>query len=89
MKNSNLQSKLLAMKVSQKPVEPLSRTSVFDTIKKPPSVAMEKIKSTTAAALDRMVLLQQRYRQHQETMKADSDRSRRTSTTSSMAGDMV
>lgn len=43
-----------------KPVEPLTRSSVFDSIRKPPSVTMEKIKNTTAAALDRMVLLQQR-----------------------------
>lgn len=56
----------------QAPVEPALRTSVFDSIKRPPSVAMEKIKSSTAAALDRMVQLQQRYRQHQETMRDDA-----------------
>jgi hypothetical protein len=43
---------------------------------------MEKIQSSTAQALDRMTLLQQRYRQHQETMRSDSDRSRRTSVVS-------
>jgi hypothetical protein len=56
-----------------------SKHSVFDSIKKPPSINMEKIQCTTAQALDRMTLLQQRYRQHQETMRSDSDRSRRTS----------
>lgn len=30
-----------------------------------------------------------RYRQHQEAMRNDSDKSRRTSTTSSLAGDQV
>uniref|UniRef100_A0A336LKL8 CSON011442 protein n=1 Tax=Culicoides sonorensis TaxID=179676 RepID=A0A336LKL8_CULSO len=70
------------------PVEPLKRTSVFDSIKKPPSVTMEKIKSNTAAALDRMVLLQKRYRQHQETMKNEVNaKTRRTSTTNSFADD--
>lgn len=44
---------------------------------------MEKIKSQTSATLDRMTNLQNRYRQHQETMRSDgSDRSRRTSTAS-------
>lgn len=59
-----------------------SSTSIFDAIRKPPSVAMEKIKSQTSATLDRMTNLQNRYRQHQETMRSDSDRSRRTSTAS-------
>lgn len=69
--------------------QPQVRSSPFDSIKRPPSVTMEKIKATTAAALDRMSLLQQRYRQHQETMKSDSERSRRTSTTSSLTGEQV
>jgi hypothetical protein len=60
-----------------------SKRNVFDAIKKPPSVAMEKIKNSTAATLDRMAILQQRYRQHKETMTSDSsDKSRRTSTAS-------
>lgn len=61
-------------------------TNVFDAIKKPPSVAMEKIQSSTAATLDRMAVLQQRYRQHKEAMNSDnsSDKSRRTSTTSTL-----
>lgn len=79
-------SKLFSVPTSR----PLSRqtqssssTSIFDTIRKPPSVAMEKIKSQTSATLDRMTNLQNRYRQHQETMRSDgSDRSRRTSTAS-------
>lgn len=77
---------------SHQPVEPAVRTSVFDSIKRPPSVAMEKIKSSTAAALDRMVQLQQRYRQHQETMRDDashrssiSDRNTGTSLNGSMS----
>ncbi|XP_023166274.2 uncharacterized protein LOC111596335 isoform X2 [Drosophila hydei] len=37
--------------------------SVFDTISRPPSVQLEKIKSKANATLDRMALLQQRYRQ--------------------------
>ncbi|XP_053961482.1 E3 ubiquitin-protein ligase lubel isoform X2 [Anastrepha ludens] len=45
--------------------------SVFDSIQRPPSVTLEKIKSKASATLDRMTLLQQRYRQH----KADSQRS--------------
>lgn len=45
---------------------------------------MSKIKNQTNATLDRMAILQQRYRQHQEIMKSGtgSDQSRRTSTTS-------
>lgn len=61
------------------------KANVFDAIKKPPSVAMEKIQSSTAATLDRMAILQQRYRQHKEAMNSDSsDKSRRTSTTSTI-----
>lgn len=46
---------------------------------------MEKIQSSTAATLDRMAVLQQRYRQHKEAMNSDSsDKSRRTSTTSTI-----
>jgi hypothetical protein len=47
---------------------------------------MEKIQTSTAVALDRMAVLQQRYRQHKETMNSDnsSDKSRRTSTTSTI-----
>ncbi|XP_068140616.1 E3 ubiquitin-protein ligase lubel isoform X2 [Drosophila tropicalis] len=37
--------------------------SVFDTIQRPPSVQLEKIKSKANATLDRMAILQQRYRQ--------------------------
>lgn len=70
-------------------MEQHSQGSVFDSIKRPPSIAMEKIKATTAAALDRMSLLQQRYRQHQEAMRSDSEKSRRTSTTSSLTGEQV
>lgn len=75
----------------EKPLTPVSlkedsKGSIFDAIKKPPSVAMEKIKNSTAATLDRMAMLQARYRQHRETMNPDnsSDKSRRTSTTSTV-----
>ncbi|XP_015020574.2 E3 ubiquitin-protein ligase lubel isoform X7 [Drosophila mojavensis] len=37
--------------------------SVFDSISRPPSVQLEKIKSKANATLDRMAQLQQRYRQ--------------------------
>jgi len=37
--------------------------SVFDTIQRPPSVQLEKIKTKANATLDRMAILQQRYRQ--------------------------
>jgi hypothetical protein len=62
------------------------KENVFDAIKKPPSLAMEKIKCSTAATLDRMSVLQARYRQHKETMNSDnsSDKSRRTSTASTV-----
>lgn len=61
------------------------KANIFDAIRKPPSVAMEKIQSSTAATLDRMAVLQQRYRQHKEAMNSDSsDKSRRTSTTSTI-----
>uniref|UniRef100_A0A182W7Q0 Uncharacterized protein n=1 Tax=Anopheles minimus TaxID=112268 RepID=A0A182W7Q0_9DIPT len=68
-----------------------SSNSSLDTVsKRSPSVGpsrsvsstMEKIQNNTAATLDRMTLLQQRYRQHQEAMKSDGDRSRRASLTS-------
>ncbi|XP_037912727.1 E3 ubiquitin-protein ligase lubel isoform X2 [Hermetia illucens] len=45
------------------------RSTAFDSIQRPPSIALEKIKSKAHATLDRMALLQQRYRQHQENMR--------------------
>lgn len=62
------------------------KENVFDAIKKPPSLVMEKIKNSTAATLDRMAVLQARYRQHKDTMNSDnsSDKSRRTSTASTI-----
>lgn len=45
--------------------------SVFDNIQRPPSVALEKIKSKANATLDRMQLLQQRYRQQKEQMERE------------------
>ncbi|XP_036226342.2 E3 ubiquitin-protein ligase lubel isoform X3 [Bactrocera oleae] len=48
--------------------------SVFDSIQRPPSVTLEKIKSKASATLDRMTLLQQRYRQHkEESLKGNTD----------------
>ncbi|XP_059617781.1 E3 ubiquitin-protein ligase lubel-like [Phlebotomus argentipes] len=66
----------------QTPTSVTSSGSAFDSIKKQPSVEMGKIQSHKSATLDRMTLLQQRYRQHQEAMKSGSDSSRRPSTTS-------
>jgi hypothetical protein len=63
---------------SNKTKELDSKHSIFDAIKKPPSVTMEKIQSATAATLDRMTLLQQRYRQHKEAMAMNSDSSERS-----------
>lgn len=62
------------------------KENVFDAIKKPPSLVMERIKNSTAATLDRMAILQARYRQHKETMGSEnsSDKSRRTSTASTI-----
>ncbi|XP_036321321.1 E3 ubiquitin-protein ligase lubel [Rhagoletis pomonella] len=49
--------------------------SVFDSIQRPPSVTLEKIKNKASATLDRMTLLQQRYRQHkEESLKGNSER---------------
>lgn len=64
----------------------LAKENIFDAIKKPQSLAMEKIKNSTAATLDRMAVLQARYRQHKEAMGSDnsSDKSRRTSTASTI-----
>ena len=72
----------------QAPITPKDehKGNIFDAIKKPPSVAMEKIKNSTAATLDRMAMLQARYRQYKETMNSDnsSEKSRRTSTASTI-----
>ncbi len=54
----------------------------FDAVPKPNSVTMERIKSQTSATLDRMALLQERYRQHQEIMKSGGESSRRSSNAS-------
>ncbi|XP_061402063.1 E3 ubiquitin-protein ligase lubel [Musca vetustissima] len=45
--------------------------SVFDNIQRPPSVVLEKIKNKANATLDRMQMLQQRYRQQKEQMERD------------------
>lgn len=50
---------------------------------------MEKIKTQTSATLDRMSILQQRYRQHQEIMKSGLDLSRRTSNASLVDADAM
>ncbi|XP_017857228.1 PREDICTED: uncharacterized protein LOC108609951 isoform X1 [Drosophila arizonae] len=46
--------------------------SVFDSISRPPSVQLEKIKSKANATLDRMAQLQQRYRQQKAQHEAGS-----------------
>ncbi|XP_055908751.1 E3 ubiquitin-protein ligase lubel isoform X2 [Eupeodes corollae] len=51
--------------VSSRSTTPNSK-SVFDQIQKPPSITLEKIKTKASATLDRMALLQQRYRQHKQ-----------------------
>ncbi|KAL5281668.1 RNF31 family protein [Megaselia abdita] len=43
--------------------------SAFDMVPKPPSITMEKIKNKANATLDRMAMLQQRYRQQQDNLK--------------------
>lgn len=50
----------------------------------PPSLAMERIKIHTTAALDRMNIMQKRYHEHQDLAKSNgcSDLSRRTSNAS-------
>lgn len=50
---------------------------------------MEKIKNQATATLDRMSILQQRYRQHQEIMKSGLDLSRRTSNASQIDLDLT
>nr|XP_013098715.1 unnamed protein product [Stomoxys calcitrans] len=45
--------------------------SAFDNIQRPPSVVLEKIKNKASATLDRMQLLQQRYRQQKEQMERE------------------
>lgn len=67
---------------SPRPITPTNQQNPFDVIQKAPSITMEKIKTQTSATLDRMSILQQRYRQHQEIMKADGDQNRRASTVS-------
>ncbi|XP_030381215.1 uncharacterized protein LOC115629049 isoform X6 [Scaptodrosophila lebanonensis] len=49
--------------------------SVFDNIQRPPSVQLEKIKSKASATLDRMAILQQRYRQHKAQQELGGSRS--------------
>lgn len=80
-------AKPAGLPVSRPPSRPTTPTSgnhnPFDAIQKPPSITMEKIKNHTSATLDRMSILQQRYRQHQEIMRSSGvDLSRRTSNTS-------
>lgn len=50
---------------------------------------MERIKNQTSATLDRMALLQQRYRQHQEIMKSGGESSRRNSNSSQIDEQLV
>lgn len=52
-----------------RPVTPLGGNP-FDAIQKPPSITMEKIKQQQSATLDRMSMLQQRYRQSQLDLRA-------------------
>lgn len=61
----------------------------FDAVPKPHSLTMERIKNQTSATLDRMALLQQRYRQHQEIMKSGGESSRRNSNSSQIEEQLV
>lgn len=54
-----------------RPITPLGGNP-FDAIQKPPSITMEKIKQQQSATLDRMSMLQQRYRQSQLNLHAAS-----------------
>ncbi|XP_039430320.1 E3 ubiquitin-protein ligase lubel isoform X4 [Culex pipiens pallens] len=67
---------------SNSSLDTISKRSTSVGANKSVSSTMEKIQNNTAATLDRMTMLQQRYRQHQETMKSEGDRSRRASLTS-------
>lgn len=73
---------------SSRPTTPGSQNP-FDAIQKPNSLAMERIKHQTSATLDRMSILQQRYRQHQEIMKASGDPNNRRISSSSQADDFA
>ncbi|KAG4079394.1 hypothetical protein HA402_008086 [Bradysia odoriphaga] len=71
------------------PNAPLTKTgsrpttpNPFDSVPKPQSLTMERIKNQTSATLDRMAQLQERYRQHQEIMKSGGESSRRNSNSS-------
>ncbi|KAH8375097.1 hypothetical protein KR093_008252, partial [Drosophila rubida] len=52
--------------------------SVFDTIQRPPSVQLEKIKTKASATLDRMAQLQKRYHQQKAQSQLDLDNSSRS-----------
>ncbi|XP_062125231.1 E3 ubiquitin-protein ligase lubel isoform X6 [Drosophila sulfurigaster albostrigata] len=56
--------------------------SVFDTIQRPPSVQLEKIKTKASATLDRMAQLQKRYHQQKTQSQHDIDSSSRSTTRS-------
>lgn len=55
--------------IAMRPTTPLGGNP-FDAIQKPPSITMEKIKQQQSATLDRMSMLQQRYRQSQLDLRA-------------------
>ncbi|XP_062125206.1 E3 ubiquitin-protein ligase lubel isoform X3 [Drosophila sulfurigaster albostrigata] len=59
--------------------------SVFDTIQRPPSVQLEKIKTKASATLDRMAQLQKRYHQQKTQSQHDIDSSSRSTTRSDQA----
>lgn len=61
---------------------PSTPNSTDSSAPKLPSLAMERIKIHTTAALGRMANMQQRYQQHQDMIKSNTDLSRRTSNAS-------
>lgn len=75
---------ILGQPTSRPPSRPTTpnNQNPFDSVPKPHSLTMERIKSQTTATLDRMAQLQQRYRQHQEIMKSSGESSRRNSNSS-------
>lgn len=77
----------MGVSVTRPPSRPTTPSShnPFDVIQRAPSITMEKIKNQTSATLDRMSILQQRYRQHQELQRNGvPDPMRRLSSASQM-----
>lgn len=72
--NSTLETAAPPPLPSRPPARPMTPLggNPFDAIQKPPSITMEKIKQQQTATLNRMSMLQQRYRQSQLNLHAAS-----------------